>query len=223
MGKKLLGVDQFMRVSRGLLILGTVLIGISVVQIISSVRPPFAPRKRIRMDLSLIICSLICSLLFFANSVSFFVLVSSVDSSIERAIDEQVVTAYGFDGEVTNVIDNLQVEHACCGGSNYEVYEDSRWATHPSDIVPKVGLVPDSCCVRNASTLEIVDAEACHGDTLTLPNSVYLNGCAPFLAAEERYHPLVFAFCSMLLCIWMALVSSCVFYVYKTHPRTTVI
>ncbi|BHF57948.1 hypothetical protein SprV_0100089600 [Sparganum proliferum] len=126
-----------------------------------------------------------------------------VGPSIERAIDEQVITAYGFDGEVTNVIDNLQLEHACCGGSNYEVYEDSRWASHPSDIVPKFGLVPDSCCVRNASTLEILDPKACHGDTLTLPNSVNSNGCAPILAVDGRYNLVVFASCSIALCVWM--------------------
>ncbi|KAL7053239.1 hypothetical protein AAHC03_025560 [Spirometra sp. Aus1] len=171
----------------------------------------------------LFVCSLICSVLFLASGVTSFTLISSVGPSIERAIDEQVITAYGFDGEVTNVIDNLQLEHACCGGSNYEVYEESRWASHPSDIVPKLGLVPDSCCVRNASTLEILDPKACHGDTLTLPNSVNSNGCASFLAVDDRYNLLVFASCSIALCVWMTTVACCAFYVYKVYPLTTVV
>nr|VZI53238.1 unnamed protein product [Spirometra erinaceieuropaei] len=221
--RKMLGICQLTRLSWSLIILGAVLTGMSCFQIVSSAKPPFKSEKRIRSDLCLFVCSLICSVLFLASGVTSFTLISSVGPSIERAIDEQVITAYGFDGEVTSVIDNLQLEHACCGGSNYEVYEDSRWASHPSDIVPKLGLVPDSCCVRNASTLEILDPKACHGDTLTLPNSVNSNGCASFLAVDDRYNLLVFASCSIALCVWMTTVACGAFYVYWVYPLTTVV
>ncbi|BHF57945.1 hypothetical protein SprV_0100089300 [Sparganum proliferum] len=218
--KKVLGLYQLTHLSWSLIILGAVLVGMSCFQIISFVRRPIGSVKQKRNDLCLFVCSLICSVLFFAYGVSSLALLQDVGPSIERAIDEQVITAYGFDGEVTNVIDNLQLEHACCGGSNYEVYEDSRWASHPSDIVPKLGLVPDSCCVRNASTLEILDPKACHGDTLTLPNSVNSNGCAPFLAVDDRYNLVVFASCSLALCVWMTIVACCAFYVYTVYPLT---
>ncbi|VDN11952.1 unnamed protein product [Dibothriocephalus latus] len=175
--KKILGIDEFWRVSLSLITFATVLVGISTFQIISYVKKPFESEKIKRMDLCLLVCTLICGVLFLINGVLFFTMISSVGSSIAKALDEEIVTAYGFEGEATNAIDSLQLKFACCGGSNYEVYEGSRWSAHPSDIVPKVGLVPDSCCVWNESTWQIVDPEACHGDTLTVPNSANLKVC----------------------------------------------
>nr|VZI14281.1 unnamed protein product [Spirometra erinaceieuropaei] len=48
-------------------------------------------------------------------------------------------------------------------------------------------------------------------------------GCASFLAVDDRYNLLVFASCSIALCVWMTIVACAAFYVYKVYPLTTVV
>ncbi|VDN40035.1 unnamed protein product [Dibothriocephalus latus] len=62
----------------------------------------------------------------------------------------------------------------CCGGSNYRVYEISKWASGESEITAKTGIVPESCCARYNSG-EFVNVTVCQSavDLTEIPDAVY--------------------------------------------------
>ncbi|VDM01399.1 unnamed protein product [Schistocephalus solidus] len=101
-------------------------------------------------------------------------MVKGLTQSTADGMDTKIIVDYGFDHELTNIIDQLQIDRRCCGGSSYRVYQISEWATGKSEITAKIGQVPESCCARGTSG-DIVNVTACQtaAELTELPDVVY--------------------------------------------------
>ncbi|VDD75572.1 unnamed protein product [Mesocestoides corti] len=133
-------------------------------------------------------------------------------------MDNRIKEEYGFDSRLTNILDDLQIEYGCCGGSNFSVYNASRWANEESRISARNGPVPDSCCIRNR-TGEIASTFSCHGVDLISADSIYVRGC--FSVIEEGADSILRGIAGASFClgtIWVPLRSAC----FGTARRNTV-
>nr|VZI07160.1 unnamed protein product [Spirometra erinaceieuropaei] len=208
------GMSRVHSVGITLIIIGVAVLGTALVGGISAVKGDK------RLEFAYFFFLLFLTLALFGIGGYSYYYRSALTQSTADVMDSKIIADYGFDHELTNIIDQLQVDRHCCGGSSYRVYELSQWASGKSEITAKNGQVPDSCCARGNSG-ELVNATACYTTTeLTeVPDLVYTRGC--FTLMEETVEGIVFVFsvCMLSFAVWLLIMTLLAGYVWRTLPR----
>ncbi|XP_041973099.1 CD151 antigen-like [Aricia agestis] len=102
----------------------------------------------------------------------------AVEEELRTQLNDTFIMNYALDVDVTNAVDDMQIEFKCCGASGYSEWRNSAWHAHE----PRL-LVPDSCC-------RTVTARCGARDH---PSNIYHHGCARQFTEHIRERLIILA------------------------------
>lgn len=98
----------------------------------------------------------------------------TIKEELSRNLNSTMMNNYNYDLIITKAIDDMQKEFACCGATEFENWEHSKWL---QENPLKKGLVPDSCCIS------VNPGCASFG---TSPSNIYPEGCSKALEKNTK-------------------------------------
>lgn len=113
----------------------------------------------------------------------------TIQEELSRNLNTTMMDNYNLDSVITQAVDNMQTEFNCCGATDFENWEKSKWIQSNSSYQ---GMVPDSCCIT------VAPGCAAFG---TNPSNINPQGCSKSLVKYTKSSLVLIGGIGLGLCI----------------------